>query len=167
MRKNIIRNISIILALVLAVAMFTACNQKPEESSAELTTVGKLHVDIFKEAVKKSNNVDDIAQAFGENESIPYGLMCGPVIYEDGYMPGFDPNVDSAKFTQVATFAPMIGSIPYVGYVFETNDTAALLKELNEKAQLNWNICTQADEIVSYVEGNKVLFVMTPSNLDE
>lgn len=77
---------------------------------------------------------------------------------EPGYLNGFDAEIKG--FSKGVTFAPMIGSIPFVGYVFETDDAAALVDELKANANLRWNVCTEADEMVSSVNGNLVFFMM-------
>jgi hypothetical protein len=67
-------------------------------------------------------------------------------------------------------FAPMIGSIPFVGYVFTLSDDAdveSFVTLLSENADPNWNICTEADETVIESAGNKVFFVMCPTSLEE
>ena len=58
--------------------------------------------------------------------------------------------------------APVIGSIPYVSYVFETDDPEALVKELDEKHNMRWNICTEAEEKVSSIYENLVYYAMVP-----
>ena len=42
-----------------------------------------------------------------------------------------------------------------------------LVKTLEEKHQLNWNICTTADEMKVYSEGNYVFFVMSPTSFSD
>ncbi|MDO4490314.1 MAG: hypothetical protein Q4B85_04545 [Lachnospiraceae bacterium] len=79
---------------------------------------------------------------------------------EEGYLPGFDEEISG--FTTGVQFAPMIGTIPFVGYVFESEDPEALLKSLKDTANPAWNICTEAEETVSYVRGNLVFFLMCP-----
>ena len=58
----------------------------------------------------------------------------------------------------------MIGSIPFVGYVFETDDTDKLLSTLKENANPAWNICVEADETVYSVKDGLVLFLMCPND---
>ena len=61
----------------------------------------------------------------------------------------------------------MIGTIPFVGYVFETDDTELLMSELEANALLNWNICTTADEMLVKAHDNYVFFVMSPYTFGE
>ena len=67
-------------------------------------------------------------------------------------------------------FAPMIGSIPFIGYVFElpnAGDASSFIANLQKNANLRWNICVAADEMVTGSAGNKVFFVMCPESLEE
>lgn len=87
----------------------------------------------------------------GELEEVKPGLLMG---FGENEMKGFKSGV---------RFSPTISTIPFVGYVFEVKDEEAansLQLELNSKADLNWNVCTSADQMVVDSVGNKVLFVM-------
>ena len=67
-------------------------------------------------------------------------------------------------------FAPMIGTIPFIGYVFTLSDASqasSLIATLKANADLRWNICTSADEMVAGSSGNKVFFVMSPISFEE
>ena len=67
-------------------------------------------------------------------------------------------------------FGPVIGTIPFIGYVFtvedgtNVDDFVALLKD---NADLRWNICTEAEEMTAEKSGSRVLFVMGPLSFDE
>ena len=101
-----------------------------------------------------------------ENSIIQF--MGGAIEVEEGYLSGFD-NVEIKGFKSGAMFAPMIGSIPFVGYVFELENEADVpnfIKTLEDNANLRWNICVTADEMVSGSVGNKVFFVMAPASFD-
>ena len=57
----------------------------------------------------------------------------------------------------------MIGAIPFVGYIFVLPDDAdvdAFKTTLSDNADLRWNICVEADEMVVDNVGNTVFFVM-------
>ena len=66
-----------------------------------------------------------------------------------------------------AMFAPMIGSIAFVGYIFrldEGADVDAFMQTLRDNADPSWNICVTAEETVIDAVGNTVFFVMTPGS---
>jgi hypothetical protein len=134
--------------------------------------------------------VDDLGQALYESflaqndanpeataTEIAEGLLANDFILfsgatmevEPGYLTGFG-NAEITGFEQGTMFAPMIGSIPFVGYVFTLSDDAdveSFVTLLSENADPNWNICTEADETVIESAGNKVFFVMCPTSLEE
>ena len=67
-------------------------------------------------------------------------------------------------------FGPMIGSIPFIGYVFELKDETDVnqfISTLKSNADLRWNICTEADEMVVCSVDKKVFFVMCPKYFEE
>lgn len=77
---------------------------------------------------------------------------------EPGYLDGFSNEVSG--FTKGVKFSPMIGAIPFVGYVFEAENPDEFLAAISDIADPRWNICTEADETVSAVRGNLVFFMM-------
>lgn len=84
---------------------------------------------------------------------------------QPGFLSGFSSELDG--FSSGACFCPIIGSIPFVGYVFRLTDEAeaeAFLSQLKEKADPRWNICTEAEETVAERYGNTVFFVMCPGD---
>ncbi len=60
----------------------------------------------------------------------------------------------------------MIGSIAFVGYIFETEDADTLMTKLKSVADPRWNICTEAAETVCVKLGNYVFFAMCPGEED-
>ena len=78
---------------------------------------------------------------------------------------GFN-NAEITGFDEGVMFAPMIGSIPFVGYIFtlpDGADTEAFLQLLTDNADPRWNICTEADETVTGKAENMIFFVMSPA----
>ena len=87
------------------------------------------------------------------------------------YLQGFDnydfTGLDTEKS---AIFMPMIGSIPFIGYIFELSegqDAASFIKTLQDNANLRWYICVTADQMVAGSVGNKVFFLMCPETAAE
>ena len=98
---------------------------------------------------------EELAKALLENPVIEFSGDALPV--EPGLLTGF---------AQGAMFAPMIGTIPFVGYVFvldEGADAEAFVQTLKDNADPRWNICTEADETIAEHVGNTVFFVMCPA----
>ena len=92
--------------------------------------------------------------------------MSAPV--EEGFLAGFG-NTEIKGFKEGAMFAPVIGSVPFVGYVFfleDNADASAFISTLKANADLRWNICVEAEEMVAGNVGNKVFFVMCNKDLN-
>ena len=140
---------------------------KPEEKPEEPKTVGQTLLSAFKKSATNSSSALSIAEALITNEVIVFGGGAVPV--EEGYLVGFE-NTEIKGFSEGAMFAPMIGTIPFVGYVFTLADgtnAADFIATLKESANLRWDICTSADEMVTGSQGNKVFFVMCPTSFEE
>lgn len=138
-----------------------------KEEAKEEVTGGTVASDLylqFQTEIKNSQDLDTVAKALMKNQCFgEVSLDSIPV--EEGYLNGFDAEITG--FNEGICFAPYIGSIPFVGYLFETDTPDVLLSDLKEHAQLNWNICTEADEMLGMAEGNYVFFVMAPKSFDE
>ena len=88
---------------------------------------------------------------------------------EEGLLSGFD-NYEVKGFDKGTVFMPMIGSIPFVGYVFELKsdtDVNTFMSNLEKNANKRWNVCVEADEMYTASYGNKVFFIMCPKSLEE
>lgn len=149
-------------------------NKKPEENKASVaeekpqdTTLGQTLLSAFKTQANSGKDALAIAEALVTNPAIKFSG--GAMSVEEGLLSGFD-NAEITGFKQGAMFAPMIGSIAFVGYVFELEDgadTASFIANLRKNANLRWNICVTAEEMVTGSAGNKVFFVMCPTSLEE
>ena len=145
---------------------------KPEEKPAEkpvetAKTLGTTLLADFKAKAASGMDAQSIADSLLANPAIKFGGGAMPV--EEGYLSGFD-NAEIKGFNTGVMFAPMIGSIPFVGYIFElpsANDVPAFIANLEKNANKRWNICVEADEMVTGSSGNKVFFVMCPTSLEE
>ena len=138
----------------------------PTPEAPAASTLGTTLLADFKAKAASGMSAEGIANALLENPAIKF--MGGAMPVEEGFLSGFD-NTEIKGFKSGATFMPMIGSIPFVGYVFELENAAdapAFIKLLEGCANLRWNICVTADEMVSGSVGNKVFFVMAPTSFD-
>ncbi len=139
---------------------------KPEEEKAPSTLGNTLLAD-FKIKANSGMSALEIAEGLMQNEAIKF--MGGAMEVEPGLLSGFD-NTEITGFKSGAVFMPMIGSIAFVGYVFELEnaaDTGAFISKLKGSANMRWNICVEAEEMVTGSVGNKVFFVMCPKTLEE
>lgn len=159
-----------ILALVLAiitVMSFAACGKSNVESNEEPTevatenTLGNTLAAVFLENAEDMD-LSELAEELISNESILFN--CSAFDVEPGYLAGFDNEIKA--FKKGMSFAPMISSIPFVGYIFEAKNADKLIEELKASANMRWNICVEAEEMIVKKSGNKVFFVMCPKSLD-
>ena len=165
--------IAIVLALVVVIGL-VACatvgnNEETtlEETTAADMTVAATFVEAFKaEAVKEGATANTIATALSANETVAFMPMVQDM--EAGYLAGFD--ADITGFAACTAFMPMIGTIPFVSYVFELAadaDVDAFVTTLKDNANLRWNICTAAEEMLVETEGSFVFFIMAPLSFEQ
>lgn len=130
---------------------------KTEDNVSADTLGGKLAGEFIKE-IKASKDIQDIIDKLSSEEFSGYN--CGSIEVEEGFLDGFDDEIKG--FKKGWKFSPMIGTIPFVNYIFETDDAEALKATLLSKANPRWNICTEAAETVCVTSGNYVFFTMCP-----
>lgn len=141
---------------------------KPEAKPEASKTVGNTLLSDFKAKAGSHSSAVSLAEALVAN-SVLQQINCGAMPVEPGFLTGFD-NAEIKGFKDGAMFAPMIGTIPFVGYVFTLEDgvnASDFISTLKSSANLRWNICTTADEMVAGSSGNKVFFVMSPKSFEE
>lgn len=164
-----------ILALSLAVLMIlgvVACGNtesgnggESKDDAKQPQTVGEILLNDFKKDA--SGSAQEIADRIVKNEIIQF--MGGATPVEPGLLSGFD-NTEIKGFKEGAMFGPMMGTIPFVGYIFVLEDGAdvdAFKTTLKDSANLRWNICTEAEELTVDNEGNTVFFLMSPKAFEE
>lgn len=179
MRKSVKKSMKKILSLcfvVIMVCSLAACSSKKEQDQPvsamdnlpENATVAQTVVADFTDKAN-SGNYSDIAsltEDLIQGDYIPFDGATMEV--EEGYLTGFTEEI--AGFETACMFGPSIGSIPFVGYVFEVKEDVKVedfITILEDKADLRWNVCTQADETVYTSVDQKVCFVMGPSTFEE
>ncbi len=135
----------------------TGSNENVEdngEEEIEVNSVGTAYQSVFAASDKATaaEAVEELLTVTAANTELV------SMEVQEGYLNGFTGEVTG--FSSGVMFSPMIGSIPFVGYVFESDDPDALLDTLTDLADPAWNVCTQADETVSYIRDNLVFFLM-------
>ena len=140
-----------------------------DTTDAETTdaTLGQTLQMDFQNTVAENPDMtaQEIADDLITNPAILFAPATMPV--EEGFLSGFTSEITG--FEEAVMFAPMIGSIPFVGYVFTLGadaDVDAFIDTLEANADMRWNICVEAEEmVVDHVE-NTVFFLMCPTTLD-
>lgn len=147
-------------------------DEKPKDTEKETNeeqkkeTVANTLMSDFK-SIAKSQNAESIANQLIANKIIPFVPAVMPV--EEGWLNGFG-DAEITGFKEGAMFGPMIGTIPFIGYVFELKDETDVnqfISTLKSNANLRWNICTEADEMAVCSVDKKVFFVMCPKYFEE
>ncbi|MBR4084967.1 MAG: hypothetical protein IKK33_11875 [Lachnospiraceae bacterium] len=118
-------------------------------------------------AMDASTDAYTMAETLITNEKILF--MGGAMEVEPGLLSGFD-NYEVTGFDKGAMFGPMMGSIAFVGYIFELPEGAdadAFMTGLKDNANPRWQICVAADETIVEANGNKVFFLMSPLTLEQ
>ena len=112
-------------------------------------------------------SAQELADHLVANEVLGFMGMTMPV--EEGCLTGFD-NFEVKGFEEGIMFGPAIGTIPFIGYVFDLadgTDVDKFMQDIRDNANLRWNICTEADELVVENKGDKVIVIMTPEKFEE
>lgn len=143
-------------------------NAQTETLSADATN-GQILFRSFQNAVTSNSKltVQEIADIVITNDTLPFDAVTSPV--EPGFLAGFG-NVEITGFQEGIMFGPVISTIPFIGYVFEldeSTDVDEFVELLEDNGNLRWNICTSAEELVAGSEGNKVFFVMCTERFEE
>lgn len=142
-------------------------NAPVEEEIVSDGTLGQDLLVVFAEHLKANPEAttQELADAVITNEKILFAGGSMPV--EPGFLMGF--SADITGFEEAVCFMPMIGTIPFMGYVFTLADGAdvdAFTATLEKNADPRWNICTEAEQTVIKAVGNKVFFLMCPKSLE-
>lgn len=153
--------VAFLVCLMLCVSV-TGCDKNPGDSSSVSTdvviddsTMGNRLAGMFLKGIADSN-----MQTLAEELASASEIDCVVVEAQEGYLNGFSEEIKG--FKSGVQFSPMIGSIPFVGYIFETDTPNELNSKLEAVADPRWNICTEAAETVCVVSGNYVFFTMCP-----
>lgn len=140
-------------------------NPEPKPEASTPATLGNTLLADFKVKAASMNTLA-LAEALVTNPVIQFSGGAMPV--EPGLLSGFG-NTEITGFKEGAVFMPMIGSIAFVGYVFELEnaaDVSGFISKLRSSADMRWNICVEAEEMVTGSVGTKVFFVMCPTSLE-
>lgn len=153
----------LIVALLALTMVLSLCGCTSKEKEEEASTMGTALAAQFKKEIKNSDNITDIMFKLLENEVVDFKTNA----YEFSgscYM-GFTEEI--IAFDKGVCGQPVIGSIPFICYIFKATDAEGLKKTLLEKADPRWNICVEAEETVAEVFGDYVFFAMCPAAEEE
>ena len=154
--------------LSLTVCLLSGCtsNEVNEEQKDETQekTVATLLGGQFESEIKKENDIEKVAKKIAENEVIEISVDVSQIKKGD-YISGFQKEIKD--FKNAYAIRPLIGTIPFVVYIFETENAKEFAEELKANADLRWNICTEADEMNAVVSEDYVFFIMSPKSFEQ
>jgi hypothetical protein len=156
-----------LVIIPLAAGESSGDSKETTQTTENPTTVQTSDASEETEPVTGGASLMDIADAIVSIEEIRFSPMVAPIEVGTEWMPGFTSAVTGYK--ECVQFAPMIGVIPFVGYVFRVEngtDIEAFKAQLAEKSDLRWNICTEANTKICENIGNIILFAMIKIDAD-
>ena len=158
------------IAVVFTATFMTGC-EKPKDDVKENTeqkqeenTVAQTLGRQFESEIENERDIEKVTKKIAENEILEISVDASQVKSGD-YLSGFQKEIKDFKNAYV--IRPMIGTIPFIAYIFEVENSSEFAEELKSSADLRWNICTEADEMHVVVRGHYVFFVMSPKNFDQ
>ena len=148
--KKFIRTLSLMLVLVMTVSAFAACSKKDGEGD-----------DAANAAPFDNMAIADVLAAVTNGVNIEFGTMAEPLNAENFEYFAFTPWVEG--YEAICGDA-MIGSIAHSLVLFkvpEGTDTAALVTEIESKADPRKWMCVEAEKVIVETRGNVILLVMS------
>lgn len=164
-----IKTILVILTFIVGLFMITGCGNTLEtnnkdDQEPEKKSVAVLLVDQFKEEMKNEKDIIKVANKISNNPIIAISTEVVS-IEKYSYIAGFQTEIKG--YNKAASIVPIIGSIPFIAYIFEVEDPNTFAETLKSNADLRWNICTEADTMEIATVDNYVFFVMSPENFEQ
>lgn len=134
----------------------------------EMGSWGEILWEAFETNMNDNPSATAVDAAFmvAMHESIPAEAMFGYAEIMPGLLSGFD-NYEVTGFKSGAMFGPMMGSVAFIGYVFELEEGAdvnAFMTGLTENCNPRWNVCVEAEQTVVGAYNNMVFFLMCPKS---
>ena len=158
------------IAVVFTATFMTGC-EKPKDDVKENTeqkqeenTVAQTLGRQFESEIENERDIEKVTKKIAENEILEISVDASQVKSGD-YLSGFQKEIKDFKNAYV--IRPMIGTIPFIAYIFEVENSSEFAEELKSSADLRWNICTEADEMHVVVRGDYVFFVMSLKNFEQ
>lgn len=148
--KKFIRTLSLMLVLVMTMSAFAACSEKDEEGEAADTST------VFNDMA-----IADVLAAVTNGVNIEFGTMAEPLNAENFEYFAFTPWVEG--YEAICGDA-MIGSIAHSLVLFkvpEGTDTAALVTEIESKADPRKWMCVEAEKVAVKARGRVVMLAMS------
>lgn len=160
--------ILIVMTLVFSSSLLFGCGKNAEtkndtNNKNEEKSIAKILSEQFKADIKGEKDIEIVANKISKNEVLQIQMDVSTI--ENGsYVDGFQTEIKG--FDKAVGIRPIIGSIPFIAYIFEVENAEKFSENLKSNADLRWNICTEADDMEVAVVDNYVFFVMSPESFE-
>lgn len=163
-----------LIAILLAALMllsFVACGKSGDiVPEVEEGTVGHTMWNAFLTEIEANPEIsaEELANKIVTNPIIQFFGGAMPIEQGAEFFMGFD-NYQITGYETATMFGPMMGSIAFIGYIFELAEDAdvqAFATSLTENCNPRWQICVEADQIIVGSKGSTVFFLMCPSSFE-
>lgn len=156
------------LSVLLICLLLFACGCGRQETLPENATLGQTITYDFKTRINENKSITpmQMAEALLENDAIEF--KGAAVEVQRGLLAGFNGEIEG--FETGIRFSPVIGAIPFIGYIFEVEadeDIDEFKERLKSESNPRWNVCSEADETFVESSGNMVLFLMSPIEFED
>lgn len=161
--------IFVTLSLVFTTCLLSGCRRgsgvvDDSDQSVKGKTVAEVLTEQFQDEIKNEKDIEKVASNISKNKVLDIQVEVSAIEKGD-YISGFQTEIQG--FDSAVAIRPMIGSIPFVAYIFEVENAEQFAENLKSSADLRWNICTEADNLEVATVGNYVFFIMSPETFDQ
>lgn len=151
--------------LSISICLLTGCTgSELKEEKQEGKTVAITLKNQFESEIKKEKDIEKVAKKIAKNKVLKISVEVSQIKNGD-YISGFKKEIKD--FKNAFAIRPMVGTIPFIAYIFEVENANEFAEELKANADLRWNICTEADEMHTVVSEDYVFFIMSPKNFEQ
>lgn len=130
--------------------------------SADTTVQSRLVTGFVSRINQPFDNLEQVAVDVCSIAETPFEVATMPVPADAEYFAGFGETTITG-YKDCVQFGPMIGTIPFIGYIFELEDESEIMplrQLLESNYDLRWNICTAAETITFANVDNYLLVAM-------
>lgn len=157
------------ISLFFTVFLLSGCGKASgvvddSDQSVKGKSVAEVLTEQFQDEIKSEKDIGKVASKISKNEILDIQVEVSAIEKGD-YISGFQTEIQG--FDRAVAIRPMIGSIPFVAYIFEVENAEQFAENLKSSADLRWNICTEADDLEVATVDDYVFFIMSPENFDQ
>ena len=146
-------------------AIFAMYDTAMQPVTGKIAEKARDFVDIFHEYLAENPDATclELVEYFNLHQKFNT-LYTLPI--EEGKLTGFGElggDTEITGFADGAGLVPMMSPNLFICYIFELPDDAdmgAFVAQLEDNANLAWNVCMVANTVITDTDGNKVLFMM-------